>query len=120
MSSASIGYAFFGGLLVYGASVIAGLIASTKPRRAQVLCCNFALLWRTVTAVCGDSQPAITNQNDSIRPSRQCPGHFSGFSSGVPVPEEPRNRFLSIRERDIPAVCPISPILGLISLDQDL
>src|ERR1700676_2825318 len=27
---------------------------------------------------------------------------------------------LPIRERDIPAICPISPILGLIPLDQDL
>ena len=44
MSSAPIGYAFFGGLLAYGVGAIAGLLASGKPRLARTLCCSFALL----------------------------------------------------------------------------
>src|SRR5258708_20558297 len=44
MSSAPIGYAFFGGLVADGVGRIVGLLASGKPRLARALCCSFALL----------------------------------------------------------------------------
>ena len=39
-----IGYAFFGGLLAYGTGAAFGLIASSKPRWARLLCCGLAAL----------------------------------------------------------------------------